>query len=43
VAGSRHGGSISRTVTALRAETSARVSFWTNSKKVRIGPTMNSP
>ena len=28
---------------ALRAETSARVTFWANSKKVRIGPTMNRP
>jgi hypothetical protein len=41
--GSVHGGVSSSTATAFRAETSARVSFWTNSKNVRIGPTMNSP
>ena len=43
VAGAVQGGVCSRTATALRAETSDRVSFWANSKKVRIGPTMNRP
>ncbi len=35
---SRHGGAGSKIAIAFRALTSARVTFWANSKKVRIGP-----